>query len=303
MPPANIFNLLANNPNVLNASSRRLPDGFFLVEVLTTKEGPANARSGSCFIVEFVVVSTGVNGANLRGQKFSFVPKLDKSPEAATRDIVAFVAACEGRTVDTYAPGGNVDAATLTALIQRAFQQTTGTGANVQPLNPYRGRRVFVRTEERPTKSGFKFVRHEWSPATEVLARQHGCDWPSGSVAPVETSNPNPAPQPAAPNLPGYNPAGIAVTAVPTPPAMPPAPAAPWNPPPAPAMTPPAPPAPMMPPPPPAPGIPQGPRPVENNPGWVHSVKVPGWWGAGSDDPPVPGTQVFDPATGTVHRY
>ena len=197
-----IYGLLASNPGVLNARSRRLPDGFYLVEVAMTKEGPANARSGACFIIEFVAVSAGVNGDNsLRGQKFSTVPKLDKNPEAATRELVQFVASCEGKTLDDYTDAATkaVDGKLLAMLIQRTFQATSGVGANAQPANPYRGVRLFVRAENKRTEGGFDYVKHEWSPATQTLAGQLGYDWPSGSVE--GSAAPAPAPTPPTPRL------------------------------------------------------------------------------------------------------
>lgn len=259
-----IYSLLASKPDILNATSRRLPDGFYLVEVVATKEGPANARSGACFVMEFRVCS-----GPMAGQTFSTVPKLDKNPEAATRELVQFVAACEGRTQDSYTgANGAVDAQQLSGLIQRAFQGNA---------NPYRGARVFVRAEKKTTKGGFDYVRHEWSNATETLARQHGFDWPMGAV----DGNPGSA-APLPPQIP----------AMALPGAVPP-PVAP--------MVPPALPTPAAPPPPAPPPVATGPRAVDGNPGWFLSVKFPGWWFSGpSEEQP---TAFYDPSTGTTHRY
>ena len=300
-----IYGLLASNPGVLNARSRRLPDGFYLVEVAMTKEGPANARSGACFIIEFVAVSAGVNGDNsLRGQKFSTVPKLDKNPEAATRELVQFVASCEGKTLDDYTDAATkaVDGKLLAMLIQRTFQATSGVGANAQPANPYRGVRLFVRAENKRTEGGFDYVKHEWSPATQTLAGQLGYDWPSGSVEGSAAPAPAPTVQappmvPAVPGLPGF-------PAAPSAPAIPPA--APMVAPmvPAPAMAPQAPPAPMVAPapvPPPAPAIPAGPRAVEGQPGWFYSVRFPGFYFSGpSEEAP---SAYYNPADGSLTRY
>jgi len=317
-----IYGLLANNPNILNATSRRLPDGLHLVEVISTRPGAAGARSGAAFIIEMRVVS-----GPLAGQKFSSVPKLEKSPEASTRELVQFCAACEGKSQDDFTNPVSrvVDGGTLAALIQRAFEATVGNPP--QPANPYAGIRVFVRAEERTAKgSGFKFTRHEWSAATPALARQSGFEWPEVTPVAAEPGSAAPAPAmaapapamaaplttapgwglpPAQPNLPGAGSASIAVRpmAPPAAPMMPPAPAmappaAPAAPsaPPAPVMAPPAPAAP-----PPAPAAPSGPRPVEGQAGWFHSVKFPGWWFAGpSEDAP---TAYYDTATGTTHRY
>ncbi len=299
-----IYSLLNTSAaSVLNSTARRAPDGVHLVEILQSKQGSEGLRSGSVVIIEFRVLSSKTNtGVDVSGQTFSSVPKPDKAPEATTRELAAFVAACEGRQLASFVDSlGRYDGAALAALIKRAFETNDAAG---QPLNPYKGCRVMLRTEEKKAKgSGFPFTRHEWTPADPTLCAQAGLSWPVGnapavpSVAAPAVPGPYTVP-PAAPQLP-YHPQAALMgqgyvpnMAPPAPPPAPPAPA--FMAPPAPVMPPSvaAPPAP--PPAPPAPAVPSAPA-MNLPPGWKASAKFAGWAYSGPSEEN-PGTY-WNPST------
>jgi len=296
-----IFALLsAPGTPALRQSGKRADDGRYLAEIILTKQGEPDARTGAGLVIEYRILSgRSKTGVDMTGQKYSSVPKPDKSPEGTLRELVDIVVACEGVDPNTGRPRDRFafDGATLQQLINRAFYDTGAPSAAYprgEPLNPYAGVRVFVTTEAVPTKGGYTYVRHSWEGASEALATSSGFAWPPagwnppepGAAAPGVPSMP-PAPftraaipgfapprPPAAPvNLPGAGAHRIGVA--PMPPAAPAAPPrpAPLPPPPRPSPAA-APPPPRPAPPPPAATL----TPAPDAPGWYLSARFPGWY-------------------------